>query len=58
MTYYSDLKLSDCEVAGAVAEAAIHDLRVNNFGFSGFPQIEVSGDPGRFTVVLRWNKIS
>jgi hypothetical protein len=34
-------------------------LRVNNFGFSGFPQIEVSGDPrGFFTVVLRWHKAS
>ena len=59
MTYYSDLGFSDCQVAGAVAEAAIHDLRVNLFSFPGFPQIEVSGEPGAsFTVVLRWKKIS
>ena len=59
MTYYPDLGFSDCEVAGAVAEAALHDLRVNNFGFPGFPQIDVSGAPdGSFTVVLRWNKAS
>ena len=59
MTYYSDLGFSDCQVAGAVAEAALHDLRVNNFTFSGFPQIDVSGDPGgSFTVMLRWNKAS
>jgi hypothetical protein len=59
MTYYPDLELSSCQVAGAIAEAAIHDLRVNNFTFTGFPQIEVSGDPsGFFTVVLRWNKAS
>jgi hypothetical protein len=59
MTYYPDLELSSCQVAGAVAEAALHDLRVNLFTFPGFPQIEVSGDPGGFfTVVLRWNKAS
>jgi hypothetical protein len=59
MTYYNDLGFSDSQVAGAVAEAALHDLRVNNFTFSGFPQIDVSGDPGgSFTVMLRWNKAS
>ena len=59
MTYYIDLGFSDSQVAGAVAEAALHDLRVNNFTFSGFPQIDVSGDPGgSFTVMLRWNKAS
>ena len=59
MTYFPELGLSSPQVGGAVAEAALHDLRVNNFGFSGFPQIDVSDDPdGSFTVVLRWNKIS
>lgn len=59
MTYFPELGLSSAQVAGAVAEAAVHDLRVNNFTFSGFPQIDVSGDPGgSFTVVLRWNKAS
>jgi hypothetical protein len=59
MTYYPELGLSSAQVAGAVAEAALHDLRVNLFSFSGFPQIEVSGDPGGlFTVVLHWNKAS
>jgi hypothetical protein len=30
---------------------------VNLFSFHGFPQIEVSGDPGGlFTVVLSWKK--
>ena len=59
MTYYNDLGFSDSQVAGAVAEAALHDLRVNNFTFSGVPQIDVSGDPGgSFTVMLRWNKAS
>ena len=59
MTYYPELGLSSSQVAGAVAEAAIHDLRVNLFSFPGFPQIDVSGDPdGSFTVVLRRTKIS
>lgn len=31
-----------CEIAGAVAEAALKDLRVNLFRFSGFPQIHIS----------------
>lgn len=59
MTYYSELGFSDCQVAGAVAEAALHDLRVNRFTFPGFPQINVSDDlDGCCTVVLRWNKAS
>lgn len=42
-------------VAGAVAEAAIEDLRVNLFNYPGFPQIQVSGDQdGGFGVTLSW----
>jgi len=59
MTYHPDLGFSDCQVAGAVAEAAIHDLRINHFSFPGFPQIDVSGAlDGSFIIVLRWNKTS
>jgi hypothetical protein len=59
MAYYTDLESSDCEVAGAVAKAAIHDLRVNLFSFPGFPQIDVCDDPsGFFTVVLSWKTAS
>ena len=59
MTYFSKDKFSSCEVAGAVAEAAIHDLRANLFSFSGFPQIEVL-DPidNVFTIKLTWNSSS
>jgi hypothetical protein len=58
MTYYCDLGFSDCQVAGAVAEAAMHDLRINHFSFPGFPQIDVSGAlDGSYTVVLRWKMI-
>jgi hypothetical protein len=42
-------------VAGAVAEAAIHDLRVNLFTYSGFPQIDVAClSDGVFDVTLSW----
>lgn len=59
MTYFTKDKFSSCEVAGAVAEAAIHDLRVNLFSFSGFPQIHIS-DPidEVFNITLSWNSSS
>ncbi len=42
-------------VAGAVAEAAIEDLRVNLFNYSGFPQITVScHSEDVFVVTLSW----
>ena len=42
-------------VAGAVAEAAIHDLRVNLFAYPGFPQIDVSClADDVFDVTLSW----
>ncbi|HEY2858477.1 MAG TPA: hypothetical protein VGJ21_08680 [Terracidiphilus sp.] len=42
-------------VAGAVAEAAIEDLRVNLFNYSGFPQIQVSCDlDSALDVTLSW----
>jgi hypothetical protein len=57
MTYYTDLEFSDSQVAGAVTETALHDLRVNNFGFPGFPQVDVSCAPDdSFTVVISWEK--
>jgi len=57
MTYYPDFGFTGCQVAGAAAEADLHDLRVNLFRFPGFPQIDVSDDPGgSLTVVLHWKK--
>lgn len=42
-------------IAGAVAEAAIEDLRVNLFTYSGFPQVHVSCHlDGMFDVALSW----
>lgn len=55
MTYYMKEEISSCEIAGAVADAAIHDLRINLFVFSGFPQISVSVlVDDNFTVSLAW----
>ncbi|MBU1169477.1 MAG: hypothetical protein KKD44_07925 [Proteobacteria bacterium] len=59
MTYFTKEKISPCDIAGAVAEAAVHDLRVNLFSFSGFPQIHVSDPIGEvFNVTLSWNSSS
>ena len=58
MTYFSQYGFSSADVAGAVAEAAIHDLRVNGFSFNGFPQILISTDAERlvFKVTLSWTE--
>lgn len=56
MTYYASLGFSSSEIAGAVAEAAIHDLRVNLFSFNGFPQILISPKGNdSFNVTLSWS---
>ena len=55
MTYYPHLELSSNTLAGAVAQAALHDLQVNNFTFPGFPQISVkSADAKIFTITFSW----
>ena len=51
-TYYPKEKVSSCEIAGAVALCAVHDLRVNLFRFSGFPQIVVKADVEGFIVTV------
>jgi hypothetical protein len=54
-TFYQKQGVSSCEIAGAVALAALHDLRVNLFTFSGFPQVSVSEAPNdQFTITLSW----
>lgn len=54
-TVYPKKNVSTCEIAGAVALAALHDLRVNLFTFSGFPQISVSESLNKqFTITLSW----
>lgn len=53
--FYSTLNMTSAEIAGAVAEAALHDLRVNNFSFGGFPQIHVKADKfHNFSITLAW----
>lgn len=39
--YYSTKQVSTCEIAGAIALCALHDLRVNLFRFDGFLHIVV-----------------
>ncbi len=53
--YYQKQGISSCEIAGAVALAALHDLHVNLFTFSGFPQISVSEAPNeKFDIAISW----
>jgi len=55
-TIYSKEGVSSCEIAGAVALAALHDLRVNLFTFAGFPQVSVSeAQNSKFTITFLWN---
>ncbi|WP_123831591.1 hypothetical protein [Luteimonas sp. 100069] len=56
MTHFTQYGFSRADVAGAVAAAAIEDLRVNGFSFNGFPQILVSAnsDLRAFHVTLSW----
>ena len=59
MTYFYQDDFSSSEVAGAVAEAAIYDLRVNKSPFPGFPQIHVSDTiDDVFNITLSWNASS
>lgn len=51
-TYYAGLKISSGEVGGAVAEAVLHDIRLNQLGLQGFPQISVHRTEGRFQILL------
>ncbi|WP_423194613.1 hypothetical protein [Cupriavidus sp. H18C2] len=56
-TYYTTANVSTCDIAGAVAAAAIHDLTVNNFTFPGFPQILITeSDDETFNVELSFER--
>lgn len=54
---YQGLSFSSVHLAGAVAEAVLHDLRVNHLAIRGFPQIDVetNGPISTFYVMLSWN---
>ncbi|PHM17209.1 MAG: hypothetical protein CJD30_07380, partial [Sulfuricurvum sp. PD_MW2] len=53
--YFPKEKISSCEIAGAIALSALHDLRINLFRFEGFPQISVfEASDNRFKIFLLW----
>lgn len=55
--YYQKDGVCSCEIVGAIALAALHDLHVNNFAFDGFPQISVFDAPeNKIKVILALNK--
>jgi hypothetical protein len=51
-TRYTLEKVSTCQIAGAVALCALHDLHVNLFRFGGFPQIVVEASGADFIVTI------
>lgn len=52
-TYFTSARFSSCEVGGFVASALLHDLRVNNFTFTNFPEVDVSWDDEHFYITLK-----
>lgn len=52
-TFFTKDGFSSCEVGGFVASALIHDLRVNNFMFTNFPEIDVKWDNDNFNITLK-----
>lgn len=52
-TYFTSSGFSSCEVGGFVASALLHDLRVNNFTFTNFPEVDVSWDDTHFHITLK-----
>jgi hypothetical protein len=52
-TFFTHLDLSSCEVGGLVAEALLHDLRVNNFTFTNFPEVITEWDSDNFYIKLQ-----
>lgn len=52
-TYFSHLGISSCEIGGLVAESLLHDLRVNNFTFTNFPEVITEWDENNFLIKLR-----
>ena len=52
-TYFTSSGFSSCEVGGFVATALLHDLRVNNFTFTNFPEVDVVWDDDNFHITLK-----
>lgn len=54
MTYYTNWQVTTNEIIGAVVTEMVHDLRVNNFTFTGFPEVTISDVNSEvFTVTMQ-----
>ena len=54
-TFYPRQNISTCQIAGAIALAILHDLKINLFTFPGFPQITVTEtSTTHFNITLTW----
>jgi hypothetical protein len=55
MTLYSN-NITSSEIGGAIAEAILHDIRVNNLGIEGFPLIHVVRQgSSNFSITLKFS---
>lgn len=41
MVFYAQEGVSSCDIAGAIARAALEDIRINSFACPGLPEIRV-----------------
>ena len=56
MTLFSVPNITSCGIGGAIAEAVLHDIRVNSLGLEGFPQVTVlRPDKHSFEIKLRFD---
>jgi len=54
MAFYAQERVSTCDIAGAVARAALEDIRINSFACPGLPEIRVfEASKTKFEITLR-----
>jgi hypothetical protein len=53
VTLYTNWGVTSNEIIGAVVTEMLHDLRVNNFTFTAFPEVTIShSDSKEFSITL------
>lgn len=58
MAIFQTLKITSSGIGGAVAEAVLHDFRVNSLGLQGFPQVTVlRPDKDNFEIILQFDEL-
>ena len=59
MVYYLSYNFTSSDVAAAVAECILHEIRINKLGLNGFPQIIVKSLPDKtFLIKMSHEQLS